>query len=390
MKKYYFLLLFLFSGFISFGQEIILSEEAEISILTIGPGANLYDKFGHSAFRVWDKTSNIDIVYNYGVYNFNTPNFYLKFARGKLFYKLARSHYSSFYDYYVRQNRWIKEQIINLSPSEKQDMFNFLQHNAKPENSDYLYDFLFDNCATRIRDVLVKVLGNDLEYEADHLSKDYTFRQLIQKNLHWNTWGSFGMDIAIGAVVDRKATSWQSQFLPEYIYDSAAQATLTVAKEKQQLIQQTNSLFENSDRTSDTFFLFSPILVFGLIGFLIIFITSRDVKSNHRSRYLDAIIFSVTGLVGIFLLLLWIATDHSTTVNNYDLLWALPLSLLFVFEIAKKIPKKWMRKYAFFQVLMLLLLSLHWVTGVQIFALGLIPLLVGLGIRYVYLIRFLK
>lgn len=390
MKKYYLILVFVFAGFISFAQEIILSEQAEVSILTIGPGANLYDKFGHSAFRVQDKTTNIDIVYNYGVYDFNTPNFYLKFVRGKLLYKLDTSHFTPFYNYYVRQDRWIQEQILDLSPSEKQAMFNFLQNNARPENCQYMYDFLFDNCATRIRDVLVEVLGNDLIYYDDHLTEEYTFRQLIQKNVTWNTWGSFGMDIAIGAVVDRKATSWQYQFLPQYVFEGAAQATLTNSNEKQKLVKQTRFLFKNSEEKSSTNFFISPLFIIGLIGLLILYITYKDFKNNRRSRYLDTAIFIITGLVGVFLLLLWVATDHSTTENNYDLLWAFPLSLFLASSIAKKNPKKLIRKYVFFQILMLLLLCLHWFTGVQVFALGLIPLLIALGARYVYLIRILK
>ena len=390
MKKYYLIILFLFASIFSYSQEITLSEQAEVSILTIGPGANLYDKFGHSAFRVQDKVTNIDIVYNFGVYDFNTPNFYLKFARGKLLYKLDTSPFSPFYNYYVRQNRWIEEQVLNFTPSEKQAMFDFLQNNAKPEHCEYRYDFLFDNCATRIRDVLVKILPYKLEYINDYITEEYTFRQLIQKNVHWNTWGSFGMDVAIGSVVDRKATSWQYQFLPQYVFEGAALANKTEGNKKDKLIKQTNSLFANSEvKTKSNFFL-SPLFIFGLISFLILFITYKDYKNNRRSRYLDATIFFVTGLVGVFLLLLWVATDHSTTANNYDLLWAFPLSLFLTSAIAKKNPKKWIRKYIFLQVLMLLLLCLHWFTGVQIFAFGLIPLLIALGLRYVYLIRFLK
>ena len=341
MKKYYLIILFLFASIFSYSQEITLSEEAEVSILTIGPGANLYDKFGHSAFRVQDKVTNIDIVYNFGVYDFNTPNFYLKFARGKLLYKLDTSPFSPFYNYYVRQNRWIEEQVLNFTHSEKQAMFDFLQNNAKPEHCEYMYDFLFDNCATRIRDVLVKILPYKLEYIDDYIKEEYTFRQLIQKNVDWNTWGSFGMDVAIGSVVDRKATSWQYQFLPQYVFEGAALANKTEGNKKDKLIKQTNSLFANSEvKTKSNFFL-SPLFIFGLISFLILFITYKDYKNNRRSRYMDAIIFFTTGLVGVFLLLLWVATDHSTTANNYDLLWAFPLSLFLTSAIAKKNPKKW-------------------------------------------------
>jgi len=385
---------FLFSillGLISTNaQEISLSENAEVSILTIGPGQQLYDSFGHNAFRIKDPSLNIDVVYNYGTYDFDTPNFYLKFAQGKLMYQLAYNNYKPFYNYYVRQNRWVKEQILNLTPSEKQAMFDYLLNNAKPENKDYLYDFLFDNCATRIRDVLVTVLGDDLIYYDDYINEEYTFRQLIQKNVYWNSWGSFGMDLAIGAVVDQNATAWQYQFLPQYVFEAAAIATLQKDKTQRNLVKKTNFIFENTKNDSNGNFFLSPLFIFGIIGLLILFITYKDSKNKTRSRYLDGAIFLVTGLIGILILLLWLATEHSTTAHNYNLLWAFPLSLIFMGSISKKKPKKWMRKYVFFLVLLLALLCIHWITGVQVFPYGLLPLLIVLVIRHIYLLKFLS
>jgi hypothetical protein len=183
MKSYQiislFFLLIIFLPAKTIAQEIILSDTAEVSILTMGPGDVLNDSFGHSAFRVKDTNQNIDVVYNYGVYDFNTPNFYLKFAQGKLLYTLGRNNFSPFYNYYAKQNRWIKEQVLNLNSTERQDIFNFLQNNFKPENRNYKYDFFFDNCATKIRDVLVVVLKNKISYQDSVDSNSYTFRELI-------------------------------------------------------------------------------------------------------------------------------------------------------------------------------------------------------------------
>ena len=166
MKHITYLFLFLFFLNIpSEAQVTTLSEAAEISIITIGPGKNLYDKFGHSAFRVKDEANGIDWAYNYGTYDFNTPNFYTKFAQGKLNYNLSVAYFEAFYQNYVQENRWVKEQVLNLSSTEKNELFQYLQNNATPENRGYLYDFFFDNCATRIRDVLKAVLGEELQYK---------------------------------------------------------------------------------------------------------------------------------------------------------------------------------------------------------------------------------
>ena len=394
MKSYQiislFFLLIIFLPAKTIAQEIILSDTAEVSILTMGPGDVLNDSFGHSAFRVKDTNQNIDVVYNYGVYDFNTPNFYLKFAQGKLLYTLSRKNFSPFYNYYAKQNRWIKEQVLNLNSTEKQDIFNFLQNNFKPENRSYRYDFFFDNCATKIRDVLVVVLKNKISYQDSVDSNSYTFRELIQKNVDWNTWGSFGMDIAIGAVVDQKATSWEYQFLPEYVFKEADKAKLNRGQEKISLVKTTINLFINTPKENKSNFFTSPLFIMGLLAFIILGITYKDFKNKTRSRWLDVSVYSITGIIGVLLLLLWFATDHSTTHNNYNLLWAVPLSLFFVMAIAKKNPKPWIKRYVFFQILMLTLLCLHWITGVQVFTFVLIPLLVALIIRYIYLVFYFK
>lgn len=389
MAKKYFILLLLFTTVSAKAQFVPLSEASEISILTIGPGSELYDKFGHSAFRINDPATGQDVVFNYGVYDFDTPNFYLKFAQGKLLYQLGVSYYESFYNSYVAQNRWIKEQTLNLSQAEKQAVSDFLWNNAKPENKKYKYDFFFDNCATKIRDVTQEVLGNKLEFKDDHITETYTFRELIQQNLKANSWGSLGIDIALGAVIDRKAKPIEYQFLPEYVYEGAANAVINRNGTSESLVKQTTVLFENTPTPAENNFFLSPLFILGILGLLIVFVTYRDYKRNVRSRFLDTFLFFFTGLIGIFLLLLWFATDHTATANNYNLLWAFPISIFLIVAIAKKRVSPKLKRYILLLLLLLLLLTIHWLTGVQVFAIGLLPILTALAVRYVYLIYFI-
>ncbi len=366
-----------------------MSPTAEISILTIGPGSELYDKFGHSAFRIKDTLSGVDVAFNYGVYDFNTPNFYTKFAQGKLLYELRVSYYQSFFESYVAQNRWVKEQTLNLTKEEKQAVSDFLWNNALPENKKYKYDFFFDNCATKIRDVIQEVLGDKLEFKEDHLKEELTFRQLIQQNLQANSWGSMGIDIALGAVIDRKAKPIEYQFLPEYIFEGAANAFINRNGASESLVKHTTVLFENNPTPAANNFLLSPLFILGLLGLLIVFVTYRDYKRNTRSRYLDTFLFFFTGLIGIFLLLLWFATDHTATANNYNLLWAFPISILVIFAISKKKVSPKLKRYTLLLLLLLILLTIHWITGVQVFAIALLPLLVALLVRYIYLMFYI-
>lgn len=380
-------LFFFFILFSSYAQEIRLSNDAKVSVLTVGPGTLLNDAFGHNAFRIKDERIGIDIVYGYGQYDFDAPNFYLKFAQGKLKYLISRNSYTNFYNFYVRQNRTIKQQILNLTTSEKQKLFDYLENNYKPENRRYLYDFFYDNCATRIKDVTQIATTNKIDFVLPSDYETKTFRELIHEHVGLNTWGSFGIDIALGSIIDRKTTPEEQMFLPKYIHAFFGESKLSDSK---RLVKSESVLYQNETKNSDFNSLFSPLLIMGILGLLVGFVTYRDSKNNTRSKWLDIIIFAVTGLVGIVILLLWFATDHTATAYNYNLLWAMPLNLLVIGQLFRKDIKNWFKGYLKFLIIMFCLMSLHWVVGVQVFALALIPLLLALAYRYIYLLSYYK
>ncbi len=380
------LFLFLACSSLTFSQQLTLSDVAEISILTVGPGNSLNDAFGHSAFRVKDPNNKLDIVYGYGEYDFDTPNFYLKFAQGKLNYLMSKDKFSRFYQVYVYYNRTVKEQILDLSQIEKQQLYDYLINNYEPENRGYLYEFFFDNCATRIKDVVNISTHKNIEFD---LPKDYTektFRSLIYDNVDKNTWGSLGIDIALGSVIDRKATAEEQMFLPENIYKFFEVAKYKITGKS--LVKQKRVIYEKKPTRASNSFFTSPLFIIGLVSLLILFITYKDFKKNKRSKWLDASLFIITGLIGIFILLLWFATDHTGTHQNYNLLWGFALNLFMVGQVVKEKVKNWFAKYLKFLVIILCLLTLHWFIGVQVFAIGLIPLLIALLVRYIFLIKY--
>jgi len=386
MKKIYFLLILLFSFEAIQAQDHLLSENAEISVLTVGPGNELNDAFGHSAFRIKDVSRGLDVVYGYGQYDFDSPNFYLKFAQGQLNYLISKTDFNRFYQVYIYYNRSIKAQVLNLSQAEKQKLYNFLVNNYKPENRRYLYEFFFDNCATKIKEVTNTAVNNSITFNKPKDFEDATFRSLIYQNVKKNSWGSFGIDLALGSVIDRQATPEEHMFLPENIYRFFEVAT--IGDGDKPLVSQNHILFNKKERYVSNSFLTSPFFIIGLIGFFIIFITYKDNKNAKRSNWLDVSLFAFTGIVGIVILLLWFATDHTGTHQNYNLLWAFVLNIFVIGQFFRKTPSGWFTKYLKFLIIMLCLLTLHWVIGVQIFAIGLIPLLVALFIRYVYLVKY--
>ena len=351
----------------------------------MGPGESLNDAFGHNGFRISDKNLGLDVVYGYGEYDFDAPNFYLKFAQGKLNYLISRHHFSNIYNHYSAANRTITEQVLNLSTEEKQKLFNYLENNYKPENRRYLYDFFYDNCATRIRDVSLKATDRDIKFNAPDDAELKTFRSLIHDHVGLNTWGSFGIDIALGSVIDRPASAYEHMFLPAYINTYFENATIGGSEP---LVQSSTILYKKKENQDSANFLFSPLMIMGLLAILILFITYKDFKNNSRSKWLDLTLFTLTGLIGFLILFLWFATDHTATAHNYNVLWAFPLNLFAMSQLLKPKASQWFNRYLKFLIIMLCLMTMHWLIGVQVFAIGLMPLLIALLIRYIYLVRF--
>ena len=176
-------------------------------------------------------------------------------------------------------------------------------------------------------------------------------------------------------------------FLPKYIDAFFDNASFTNGKS---LVSETHTLYSASETKYSEPFIFSPLVILSLISLIIIWLTLKNYKNNSRSKWLDTAIFSTTSIVGILLLLLWFATDHSGTANNYNLLWAFPFNMILAIGLLKTTKKKWMLGYVKFLILLLCLLTLHWIVGVQMFAIGLIPLLIALTMHYLFLANHIK
>ena len=386
MKKLVFLLFTI--TFVCHSQNIELSPRAELSVITCGPGYNeLYATFGHSAFRIQDIPNKIDRVYNYGTFNFNTPNFYLKFAQGKLLYDLRAYNFGSFLQGYHDENRWVKGQVLDLSPDQVQQVFNFLENNAKPENRSYKYDFFYDNCSTKLYDVLEIVLGDKIIFDNNFDEHAYTHRDLIYQYTKFLPWSTFGIDLALGSDIDRKASAKEYMFLPDYVFDAFTRITIKENDAERSIVKRTEEILLDHDGEIQNNF-FTPLIVFSLLAIFVIVLTIIDYKKEKRNKYLDITLFLITGITGIIVLLLWFATDHAATAKNFNILWAFAPNLVFAF-IAAKSHK--MSYYYIFTLLALLdIMVILWIFKVQVFHVAMIPILMALYTRYIYLWMYFK
>jgi len=378
MKKVIFPILLLLSFRAqSQDQPITLTEAAQISVITCGPTPNeLYAAFGHSAIRVFDPYQQVDFAYNYGVFDFDQPNFYLNFARGYLYYKLGVYHYPHFRDYYISNNRYIHEQILELTTEQKQKVFEYLEWNTKPENQTYRYDYFYNNCATKIRDVFAETLKEQVRFDGSFIKTDYTIRELTDLYLGPQPWGDLGIDICLGLPMDKKATPYEYMFLPDYIEYSFDNATLN----SRPIVRQKVSVYEAIPE-GIPFSFFHPWIVFGLFLLITVSLTYYDWKRKKLSRWFDTTVFSVVGWVGVLLLLLWTATDHQAAARNFNLLWAFPFHVITAILLLRTQSPAWLIKYFQVTSILLAITLLSWFLLPQQLNVFLIPVVIALMIR---------
>ena len=382
------LLVFFFAlGNFLFSQTPTLTENAKVSVITCASGDALYSAFGHTAFRVQDTALGIDVVYNYGTFDFNQPNFYLNFTKGKMIYSLSRRSFEAFLYEYELEKRWVKEQILDLTVAQRNQLLLFFEENYLPENRDYLYDPLLNNCSSITGDILKEQFGDAIVFDGSYLEKQHTFRQLVRQFLDMNSWSMFGIDLAFGSPVDRKATVQEHMFLPYYTMEQLRHTTFN----GKPIVQRERNILDYNEHLQRGFFPLSPLFWFILLLAFTGIITYFDFKHKARSRWLDFSLLFITGLAGTFLFLLWVAADHTSTPYNYNILWAFPINLIVSFTLLfqDKVPQ-WSSKYFMFAIGLMAIMLLLWILKVQIFSPVLIPLLLTLAIRYVYLIRYSK
>ncbi|MBX2887153.1 MAG: DUF4105 domain-containing protein [Ferruginibacter sp.] len=352
-----------------------------ISLLTCTPGDELYSLFGHSAIRIVDSSTVTDIVFNYGTFNFDDKNFYLKFARGKLDYFLSLEYYNDFVSLYQNTGRNITEQVLNLSSTEKINLQNALLTNAREENRYYKYDFFFDNCTTRLRDLIVQY-KHPSPILPPAMGSDMRFREAIHEYLDNGKqyWSKLGIDILLGTPTDAIMTASQQQFLPNNLMTAIDSCKNTVLVSKKSATLAYTLLIPKAATITPMVLFITLLVLFGLLSR-----TSSPFLVSLLKR-LDSLLFFTTGLLGIILLFMWFGTDHSMTKQNFNLWWAFPTNAIVAFFIPSN--KKWPKSYFGIYAILLAVLLITWFLLPQQLNIALIPLVVLLLFRSTTLYLF--
>lgn len=352
----------------------------EVSLLTADPGTELYSSFGHSAIRLREiGPDGRDLVFNFGTFDFDTPNFYGKFATGKLNYMLSVVPYDRFiieYDYY---KRGLREQVLDLNQEQKDFLLQHLDAQYAPERRFYKYDFFYNNCATKIRDAFDIAMGEQLVW-SDSVAEEKTFRNLIDEFVLPLPWADFGIDLALGAVIDRPATELEKQFLPTYMEQAFANATILENGVSRPLVKQSRVLLEYPKEEAQQSLL-NPTVIFWFLVVLFAASTLYGFKKGKLMKGLDVALFGSVGILGVVVAFLWFFTDHSATAWNWNILWAFPGHLVLVWGLVARPNATWISSYLLFVMGATVMTLLFWIFGMQSFSPALIPILLLLLLR---------
>jgi len=347
-----------------------------ISVLTCAPGSELYSTFGHTAIRVIDSTQQLDLVFNWGTFDFNDPNFYLKFIRGKLDYILSVDKYNDFIVTYQEEQRSIWEQELELTCKEKLELFAAMKQNLQGANRFYKYDFLFDNCTTRVRDMVFKNIPG--LRVTDSLTLDgVTFRNQIHEYLDEGAkpWSKLGIDILLGSKLDKNVNNWDAMFLPDYLMQG-----LDVSNLADEGIIHPSTLIYKATPQDIRAWKYAPLLIFSLFfALLIAFSFMHKPWAIRITKIADSLFLYITGVLGFLLIFMWFGTDHTICKNNYNLIWALPFNFIAAFFIWKR--PLWVRRYFYAAALLYGLLLLSWFWLPQQINIALIPLTIYMLLR---------
>jgi hypothetical protein len=328
-----------------------LSEQSRVTLFTCGPGVELYAGFGHSALWISDPETGIDRLYNYGTFDFNTPNFYAKFVRGRLDYMLSVTNVSRFLTEYDYRKISVTAQQLNLTLEERQRLYNLIETNYLPENRMYRYDFFYDNCATRLRDIVAEATNNRVKFNEP--DQNLSFRQMLFPYLEHSPWTKFGINLILGLSSDKKATPEQYMYLPEKM--QKAFATATIENQNRPLVESEKMILDQRYELSEKWYL-HPVFCFSALLALVVLISFFDLKRRKATPVIDSLLFGISSLAGLFLLFMWVGTDHSATNQNLNIAWLLPAQVISLWALIRNKSAIWFKVAAIYQATILIVM----------------------------------
>ena len=316
--------------------------DLQVYLVTMDPGNAAFEFFGHNAIWIRDPARGTDIAYNWGMFDFDKPNFYTNFLKGLLIYSMGAYDMTAMVDAYIRDNRSVHVQELSLTPAQKQALYDYVEWNNRPENRDYRYHYYRDNCSTRVRDVLDRAMSGTLRKSLEPRSTNSTDRSETRRLSQRDPLVYTGLLIAMGPLIDRPLNAWEEAFIPMRLRESVR----TVNLDGRPLVMSERTLFEAqrppTPAEPPNWLVWYLLIGVALAGVLMLLGSLRRRWARFGFIAIAGLFEFVIGLVGTIMLLLWLFTDHDVTYRNENLMQANPLSLaLMVALLALLLRRSW-------------------------------------------------
>ena len=324
--------------------EIDPMDSVEVSVLTCSPHEEIYSLYGHTAIR-WHQLNKEgarageDWVFNWGMFNFNKPYFVARFVFGLTDYELAAYPYSSFWPYYQKWGSSITEQVLNLTNAEKRRIQKALSDNLLPENRVYRYNYFYDNCSTRPRNVIEACIDGEMIYKE---REDYnpSYRDMVHDCVRNHPWAAFGNDVLLGVKADFQTTRAQQEFLPDNLLYDLARAQIYSNGNYRPLVKEQRLALPPGVQLIERDFLFSPLECAVMLLVLSVCIFILEWRRKKTFKYWDVLLMTLQGLVGCVLFVM-LFSQHPTTSTNLQILLFNPLPLFFSPAVILRKPTRW-------------------------------------------------
>ena len=302
-------------------------DSIQFSLLTCAPGSEIYALFGHTALRYQNFSDQTDLVFNYGMFSFNTPHFVFRFVKGETDYQLGITPYPYFESEYALRGSSVYEQELNLTPAEKWKLLSLLEENYRPENRVYRYNYFYDNCTTRARDQIERSIDGTVVYPEGKEGK--TFRSIVHEFTAGSSWDELGIDLCLGAEADKPIDSRLQMFAPFYMRDFAAQAyILQPDGSRRPLVVKETKIVDVVPEEAAPSFPLSPMLCASCFLALLVLVAWWQWRIGRIWWGWDLLLFGLQGLAGCIITFLFFFSVHPTVGSNWMLILFNPLPLL--------------------------------------------------------------
>ena len=339
MSRLKYFIFCLFMG-VAFSVQSQSTDSIRFSLLTCAPGTEIYSLFGHTAIRYENYTRRIDVVFNYGMFSFNTPNFIFRFVAGETDYQLGITPYSYFEAEYAMRGSSVYQQVLNLTQSEKERLLTILENNYLPENRIYRYSYFYDNCTTRARDKIEECIEGKVVYPDSLSGKSY--RSIVHEFTAGSPWDEFGIDLCLGAEADKEINKRQQMFSPFYMKYYASNAYIVDAGgTRRPLILDETKIVDVEPEEVQPGFILSPLMCGALFLALCVVMAWGQWKTQRIWWGWDIVLYGLQGLAGCIIAFLFFFSVHPTVGSNWLLILFNPIPLLYLpFMVYKAVKRK--------------------------------------------------